>query len=502
MGRVLARHRPLVAIVAAGALLRLAAMVAYTPALFFSDSWAYLRMAYDSALVGMAVDRPSGYGVFIEAVSLPGRSLTAIVAVQHLLGLAVGVLAYALLLRLRAPLGAALAVAAIVVLDAFLIALEHHVLPSALFALLLLAAAALTLTRPHAPAALAASGVLLAAAVTVRTSAIFALPVWGLFVLLRHRRPGGVALAAAAALLPLLAYGAVQHAVDGKFGLNQSSGWFLYGRVAEIADCTRMDVAPASRGLCEPADRPHRGAAFYVWDPRSPASRTFGPIDGPRHAEADAALRTFARSTIRARPGAYARMVGADLLRYFTPGARSLGRSDSAITLPTAPQDAEQIQRDQLARLFPGTEQEVRAPAGALHAYGKVVHLPRWLLGAAALLALATAAAWLVPRARPRVLGTGDGLLLCGMALAIVAGSAATSEFIIRYLVPVAPLLLCGGVLLATALVRNRAATAAEVSGEAGTRPRGPARFRRPPGGGRRSGTGSSRDRAPAPAGR
>ena len=46
--------------------------------------------------------------------------------------------------------------------------------------------------------------------------------------------------------------------------------------------------------------------------------------------------------------------------------------------------------------------------------------------------------------------------LLSGAALAMLLGTAATSEFVLRYLIPVVPLLVCGGAAACADLPRLR----------------------------------------------
>src|SRR3954454_22577128 len=87
-------------IVLAGAvLLRALSMMAYSPALFFSDSWAYLSMAWDGGLVELAPDRPAGYPLIVHLLGPAGHALWPLVTLQHLAGLAVGVVVYALCRR-------------------------------------------------------------------------------------------------------------------------------------------------------------------------------------------------------------------------------------------------------------------------------------------------------------------------------------------------------------------------------------------------------------------
>jgi hypothetical protein len=71
------------------------------------------------------------------------------------------------------------------------------------------------------------------------------------------------------------------------------------------------------------------------------------------------------------------------------------------------------------------------------------------MMGALALAAIAallvSAGAALLRRAPP-LPRRKDVFLLSGAALAMLLGSAATSEFVLRYLIPVVPLLVSGGV--------------------------------------------------------
>ena len=46
--------------------------------------------------------------------------------------------------------------------------------------------------------------------------------------------------------------------------------------------------------------------------------------------------------------------------------------------------------------------------------------------------------------------------MLTGMGVAMLLGAAATADFILRYLVPVVPLLVAGGVVAASALFTSR----------------------------------------------
>jgi hypothetical protein len=469
MRSLLRAHWPLLVVLAIAATVRVAVAIAYRPAIFFGDSWAYLDLAYGGSPVGIAPDRPSGYPLAIDLLSAFGRDLATITTAQHVAGLLTGVAAYALLLRLRLPRWAATAGAAVVLLDAYAIALEQQILAEAFFTLALAASFFLVAGRDRGTAALAASGALLAAAATMRTAALFAVPVWAVYVVWAHRRPGLLVPAALGLMLPLLAYASWHAADTGRFGLTQADGWFLYGRVGEIADCGDAEVPAAARPLCDRNARDRReGAAYHIWNADGPARRTFGGMsdDPDVQARSNQALRGFARAIIRDRPGAYAELVWDDFMRYFTPGAGARGNSDLAVALP---QFGRIVRRNEIARdrWFPGFVPHVHPPAKRVRDYHERVHVPRPLMAAlalAALLDLALAAVAFVLR-RPPPPRRREVFLLAGAGLAMLLGTAATSEFVLRYLIPVVPLLVCGGM-----------AAGADVVALAARRVRGPLR--------------------------
>src|SRR4051794_37700608 len=245
---MLRRHWPFALVLAAGAVLRVAAEVAYRPALFYSDSWGYLSMAHGKGIVSFAPLRPSGYPLILKAL----HWLTLTTVVQHLAGLVTATLVYATCTALGVRRWVATVAGALVALDAWAIALEQYVLSEAFFALALMLAvwASLSGRRSSMNIALGFAGLCLAAAVLMRPVGLFAVPAWIVWVL--WARPGARAIGTGLAclLVPLLLYSAVHASVTGTFGLTQANGWFLYGRVGSIAKCEGIDVARQARKLC------------------------------------------------------------------------------------------------------------------------------------------------------------------------------------------------------------------------------------------------------------
>jgi hypothetical protein len=390
------------------------------------------------------------------AMGLPtGDSLAVVTTVQHLAGLATGLIVYVLLLRLGAGRAIAAVAAGVILLDGYAIALEQHILAEPLCTLAMVASVALLVTARSAPA-LAFAGVLLAVAVLMRTPTVFIVPLWVAYLLVRHRP----ARAWAAPLLGLgailAAFAAVNQAQTGRLGLTSADGWFLYGRTAALADCTRFTPPAGTEALCEPPGHPERPPIHYVWAPESPAQRLYGRVGAPG---SDDRLRAFALATIRSRPAAFARLVGEDLLRYADPGAATPGGSDGAITLPAHPRTQPGwLDVEARDRYVPGYEPEVSPPAGVARAYAGAIRFPRPLLVVLVALPLAL----LIVAARGRgARRLPEVALLSGSGVALIAGATLTSAFVVRYMVPALPLLVAGAALAVAELAALRRPAAA-----------------------------------------
>jgi len=131
---LLRRHALFTALLVAAAGLRAVVLLAYRPALLFNgDSYGYLANARD---LTPRVWRPLGYPILVRGMLALDRNLSFVVAAQHLLGLGVGVLVYALARRLGAGALWASVAAAPVLFDAFQLDIEQFVMAETLFELL------------------------------------------------------------------------------------------------------------------------------------------------------------------------------------------------------------------------------------------------------------------------------------------------------------------------------------------------------------------------------
>ena len=435
-----------------GVVLRVFVMVTYWPAFLSPDSGDYL-FASERGLF-TSPEHPAGYPAFLRLARDLSSAFPFTVALQHVLGIATAILLYAAVRRASGVPWLGLVPAAVVLLTGDQIFFEHAVLAESLFAFLLAAglyAGARSLDA-EGVGWLAAAGALLGLATTVRTVAIFLIPalcLWALQALPRGWRGRllSVAVAGGAAATVLLGYALLQESRTGYFGLARTSGWSLYARVAQFADCREFEPPAGTRRLCErtpPDARP--GPAFYHWDRRSPAWAAFGrpPNDNGK-------LGSFARAAIVNQPTEYARAVGTDMWRYVDrDAARVRPRSGTGPTglvferrSPLYRQPAERY----VDTFYEPVDIRVRA-LGVLRGYQNVVRVHGPLVLALALLVIfGTVAA----RGRAR-----SGILLFGgFALVVIAMSPATLIYNWRYAVPALAPLAAGAALAAWSLARR-----------------------------------------------
>ena len=268
------RHWAFGVVLAAGLALRVAALVAYRPALVYLDSARYLgadQRGLDPLGYSYLLLRP----VLIADSGLAGGGLAGglavVAAVQHALGLAMAVCLYLLATRLGAARWLAVLAAAPVLLDAYQVQAEQMIMPDVLFEALIVAAVTVLLWRPDPGLArLAGAAALLGVSATVRqVGEVLALPLLG--YALASRRPvvsGGAAssaVAAAVALavfaLPVVGYMALSAAVLGTgFRLSNMDDAYLYGRMAHAADCATLRLPGYERPLCPSRD--HGGGSW------------------------------------------------------------------------------------------------------------------------------------------------------------------------------------------------------------------------------------------------
>src|SRR3954452_19923346 len=178
----------LVAVLTLGALLRLALVLGWQPALFgWPDAASYIDVAH-GPLFGNEL-RPAGYSLCLRGLHGLAPSLLLVVVVQHLLGLATALLLYLAVVRAGAPRLFGLIPAAVVALGGDGIFLEHAPISESLF-IFLVAVALYAGVRSLEGAQLRwplMLGAALALAAAVRVVALPLLPLAGVWLLVAAR---------------------------------------------------------------------------------------------------------------------------------------------------------------------------------------------------------------------------------------------------------------------------------------------------------------------------
>jgi hypothetical protein len=411
-----------------GALLRIAATVAFRPALLYhADSYTYLHRA--RSLTPDPI-RPVGYSLLLRLLDAP-HHMWLVSVVQDVLGLLMGLALYLLLLRKAAPPWLAAAASLPALLDGYQVDIEQFVMTETFFEALVIAALVVLLWRARPSPRLAVlAGLLAGAAVTARLVGIMVCLV--MLVALSVRRWPRPALAALLGIaLPLAAYVGWYHHDRGQYAVQTVDGYSWYGLVTLFADCKGVAVPAVERPLCP--DQPvttRPSPNWYAWSPASPVHRVH---PWPGH-NVNTIAYEFSQRVIREDPTGYLRTVAGQFAHFFLPGHPVTRHSAQVATWQFAPSYAglAAAQRSG-ARFdgFPSVRHIDRRLAGWLRAYQRYVYLPGPLLAALLLLALGGL-----------VWGRGcrwETAVLFASALGMLLLPAATIIFDYRYALPAQP---------------------------------------------------------------
>jgi hypothetical protein len=334
------RHWLMTALLLAGLVLRVLAQVAYRPALLYIDTLKYLYNAWPGT-------DPLGYKGVLKAILLVGN-LQAVTAVQHLVGLAMGVGIYLVVLRRGAPRWLAALAAAPVLLDGYELQTEQTIMPDVWFEALIVAALVLLLWRPRPrPRAIALAGIALGLSVTVAQAgeililpaAIYAVVAAGSW----RRAVGGAALMCVSFAVPILAYMSISDVVSGHFWLSRSGETTIYGRVAEAADCATLKLPSYERALCPTAQQKALGPDGLDHAASSPLTLYVAP---PGMSQTGI-VQSFTEAVIKQQPLRVLGSTAADAARLF------------AVTRVTSPGDTP-ISRWQFQAGYPSYQNYIR----------------------------------------------------------------------------------------------------------------------------------------------
>ena len=301
-----------------GAGLRLLAMLGYPGALWFAgDSYVYLGAALRPR---PDLSKTTGYSFFLRAL-LPFHSLALVTLLQHVMGLLIAVIIYALLRRSGVSKKWSTIATLPVLLDGFMIEDEHMIMTETLFTFLLVLALFLLLRRKQTSWPIAfAAGLLVGYAVIVRTEGLPVLVLFPGFLLLRGLLSSGwlkwrswlpaIAMSVGA-LMPVLSYVGWFHSYNGNYNLTRADGFYLWGRVSSFAECSVIKPPANELKVCPsgtPSSRTPPGN--YIWH----APMVHDIAGGPVSEANDTLLRNFAIHAIEAQPLGYLHSVFDGLL--------------------------------------------------------------------------------------------------------------------------------------------------------------------------------------------
>lgn len=446
LGGLWRAHRIMIIAVGLSLIPRILASLAFRPALLTADSFLYMSNAATSTPGNI---RPSGYAAFLDVVRILPDPLVAAAALQHLMGIAVAVIVYALLRGRGLPGWGAALTAAPVLFDVREIALESYILPDTVFCLAVVGAVALLLTRAAPrPWRCALAALLLACACLLRGNGLPLAVVAAAFLALRQVGWRAAGAAAAAFVIPVAGYVALFHATYGTWSLTASDGMFLWSRTTSFANCAVIRPPARLRPLCPDQARgipaPPGGSwsvsalldaptpSQYLWSPQAWWRRDAHPgINSYNNRLA----RQFAEDAIVSQPGSYLRVVTRDVLLTFTATDRPQG--PAAMTFTARPRISA------LPGYYQADEQDYAGTSGntrAVAPYAFFVFLyqqPVLFGGLAFALAFLIGVAGVVRDWRRR---GGPAALPCALAAVSIVSPALLTQSLYRYVIVAIPL--------------------------------------------------------------
>jgi hypothetical protein len=459
----------LLGLLVTGVALRLIAIASWWPVTTTLDD-GYETFAATNPFANTV--HPAGYSLILAAIGALTREVAVTVVLQHLAGIASALLLWAATRRVSGSAWAGLFPAGIVLLGADQIFLEHSIMSETTGTLLTsvglyAAVRAFDEARPWWRWPLL-TGAALGVGVTIRTASLLLIPVAVLALLLYSPLPlrtwqrwEAALTSAVAAAAVLITFAGANAAFGDHFGIQSSPGWYLYGRAAEFADCTRFTPPRGSERLCEQIPAGQRQGPGWYWglgftsESRAPGPRFFGPFGND-----DGLLGRWSERAILAQPLDYLASVWEYGRGYWYPFSRPK-RPNSGSGLD--PQLAfsggypifqgaivEAADENSLRTFYDGfTVHKYQPGLDFLRAWQRVIRFGPLALSAATLLTLL---GLVLGTRRSRV-----AVLLFGVGgLTLLVPPALTANYAGRYTVPMAGVMVAAAAIAVTGLWDRR----------------------------------------------
>jgi hypothetical protein len=313
---------------------RVIAALGFKPALFIQDSFSYMKESVQ--LLPLSELRPAGYPLLLHLLQ-PFHSLLLVTTLQHLMGIALAAIIYAVLRTRGLPAWGATLAAAPTLFDSRQIWLESSILPDTLFTLVLMIAVAILIVRPKPTIWQAVIvGLLVSWASIIRGNGAPVVVIILAFLLIQ--RVGWKVLTAclAAFAVPLAAYALLFFSEYGQLNITDSTGLFLWSRTMSFANCAVIKPPANLVALCpqnQPGVPTSPAPAWSVpalLDPPTPADYLWNPSAWYRtdahpgiNAHNNKLAMQFAERAITAQPLDYLKTVGVGVFLTFFATDRS-----------------------------------------------------------------------------------------------------------------------------------------------------------------------------------
>jgi hypothetical protein len=371
---------------------RVIAALGFSPALLIQDSFSY--MAEGVHLTPLYQLRPEGYPLLLKVLE-PFHSLLLITTLQHLMGIALAVIIYAVLRGRGLPAWGATLAAVPTLFDSRQIWLESSILPDTLFTFVLMIAVTILIIRPR-PAIWQAVivGLLVAWASIIRGNGA---PVFVIILIyLIIRRVGWRVFTAclAAFAVPLLGYALVFFSEYGQLNITNSSGLFLWSRTMSFANCAIIKPPADLRALCPTAQPDHPTSPAPPWslpallNERTPADYLWAAgawyrvdKDPGINAHNNKLAMQFAERAIEAQPVDYLKSVGEGVfLTFFATDRSEVYLSDHFTVAPHVTTLAPYMKHDEARYAHTTSNTHVVQPwAFFMFLYQLPVWFPGWV---------------------------------------------------------------------------------------------------------------------------
>ena len=445
--RVLWRdHRLFTILVLLSLVPRILAALSFRPALLTADSFLYMQGAVAGRL---GVIRPSGYSFLLFFLHGLPHTLLLVTTLQHLMGIAIAVIVYALLRYWGLPGWGASLAAVPTLFDTREIALESYILPDTVFCLVIVVTVALLLTRrTPRPWQCAGAGLLMAYATVLRGNGLPLVVVVAAFMLIRKVGWRSLAAAAVAFAVPVAGYVLAFHAQYGSYNLTSSDGLFLWSRTTSFANCAVIKPPPDLRPLCPSREKSIHVRPATSWSisallsEPTPADYLWASDVWWRHSAHPGVNsynsklgERFAIDAITSQPLDYLRVVGRDVLLTFVATDRPQGGAFMTFT-----------PRPRIAVLPSYYRNDIRAYAGttgnthAVYPYAFFLFLYQQPVIFPGLLFLLVLLAGLAGVARRWRRFGGMGALPWALAVVSVVSPALLTQSLYRYVIVAIPL--------------------------------------------------------------